>query len=178
MCHILPWLSVPDANNILSVPHANNSLAVPNANNRLSAPDANNILSVPHANNRLAVPDANDGLPVPDANNSPSMSALTFPCVDRDVPRRLTNNGAKMNLIVNLGLCRRDVPKKTRMTAPEVKSDTEEVDVKKCAAHFELCGWDALEFDPRYSLTTLQPMLFTPALIRAEAAQTMTLMRT
>jgi len=49
-------------------------------------------------------------------------------------------------------LCRREVPKKTRMTAPEVKSNTDEVDTKKCAAHFETCGWDALEFDPRYSI--------------------------
>lgn len=45
--------------------------------------------------------------------------------------------------------CRREVPKKTRTTVPEVKSNTDEVDVKKCADHFESCGWDALEFDPR-----------------------------
>ena len=45
--------------------------------------------------------------------------------------------------------CRREVPKKTRMTAPEVKSTSEEADIKKCANHFETCGWDALEFDPR-----------------------------
>ncbi|KAL0033067.1 hypothetical protein WJX79_000895 [Trebouxia sp. C0005] len=42
----------------------------------------------------------------------------------------------------------REVPKKTRMTAPEVKSNTDELDIKKCAAHFETCGWDSLEFDP------------------------------
>ena len=42
------------------------------------------------------------------------------------------------------------MPKKTRMTAPEAKPNTDEADVKKCAAHFETCGWDALEFDPRY----------------------------
>ena len=44
---------------------------------------------------------------------------------------------------------RREVPKKTRMTAPEVKPNTDELDIKKCAAHFETCGWDSLEFDPR-----------------------------
>ena len=48
---------------------------------------------------------------------------------------------------------RREVPKKTRMTAPEVKTNTDEVDMKKCAAHFETCGWDSLEFDPRYEYT-------------------------
>ena len=46
-------------------------------------------------------------------------------------------------------MCRREIAKKTRMTAPEVKSNTDEADVKKCAAHFETCGWDHLEFDPR-----------------------------
>ncbi len=46
---------------------------------------------------------------------------------------------------------RREVPKKTRMTAPEVKLNTDELDLKKCAAHFETCGWDSLEFDPRFS---------------------------
>lgn len=45
------------------------------------------------------------------------------------------------------------MPKKTRMTAPEVKTNTDEVDVKKCGAHFETCGWDSLEFDPRYAYT-------------------------
>jgi len=44
---------------------------------------------------------------------------------------------------------RREVPKKTRMTAPEVNPNTDELDIKKCAAHFETCGWDSLEFDPR-----------------------------
>ncbi|KAL0054463.1 hypothetical protein WJX82_009210 [Trebouxia sp. C0006] len=42
----------------------------------------------------------------------------------------------------------REVPKKTRMTAPDVKPNTDELDIKKCAAHFETCGWDSLEFDP------------------------------
>jgi len=46
---------------------------------------------------------------------------------------------------------RREVPKKTRMTAPDVKPNTDELDIKKCAAHFETCGWDSLEFDPRFS---------------------------
>ena len=45
--------------------------------------------------------------------------------------------------------CRREVPKKTRTSVPEVKSNTQELDVKKCADHFESCGWDALEFDAR-----------------------------
>lgn len=51
--------------------------------------------------------------------------------------------------------CRREVPKKTRMTAPEVKVNTDEADVKKCAAHFESCGWDPLDFDPRYKITVM-----------------------
>ena len=50
--------------------------------------------------------------------------------------------------------CRREVPKKTRMTAPEVKVNTDEADVKKCAARFESCGWDPLDFDPRYAFVS------------------------
>lgn len=49
-------------------------------------------------------------------------------------------------------VCRREVPKKTRMTAPEVKVNTDEADVAKCAAHFEACGWDSSDFDARYTL--------------------------
>ena len=60
---------------------------------------------------------------------------------------------AHVTIMWHVVLHRREVPKKTLMTAPEVKINTDEADVKKCGAHFETCGWDSLEFDPRYAYT-------------------------
>lgn len=52
------------------------------------------------------------------------------------------------------------MPKKTRTTTPEAKTNTDEADVKKCAAHFEACGWDPLDFDARYLPQSDLPNLF------------------